>query len=196
MTQVRRSRGEVRGARFAILLLLLAAGIAAPAAAQTREAIRYTLRFPAPQTDYVEVEAVDHTDGGAWIDMMMAVWTPGSYLIREYERNVEAVKAMAGTAVLRSDKTAKNRWRITTGGSRDVTVTYRVYSHEMTVRSNWVDADFAMLNGAPTYLTLVESGARPPHGRPQLPPARETPVPRMPRAPRRAPDPHPPPTPP
>jgi len=188
MTQVRRSRGEVRGARFAVLLFLLAAGIAAPAAAQTREAIRYTLRFPAPQTNYVEVEAVVPTDGRASIDMMMAVWTPGSYLIREYERNVEAVKAMAGTAVLRGDKTAKNRWRITTGGSRDVTVTYRVYSHEMTVRSNWVDADFAMLNGAPTYLTLVESGARPHDVRLELPAAWKTSVTGMPDAPDGAPN--------
>src|SRR5258708_18968216 len=183
MTQVRRSRGEVRGARFAALLVLRAAGIAAPAAAPSREAIRYTLRFPAPQSNYVEVEAVVPTDGRASVDMMMAVWTPGSYLIREYERNVEAVKATAGTAVLRSDQTAKNRWRITTGGSRDVTVTYRVYSHEMTVRSNWVDADFAMLNGAPTYLTLVESGPRPHDVRLELPAAWKTSVTGLPGAP-------------
>jgi predicted metalloprotease with PDZ domain len=188
MTQVRRSRGEVRGAQFAVLLVLLAAGIAAPAAAPSREAIRYTLRFPAPQSNYVEVEAVVPTDGRASIDMMMAVWTPGSYLIREYERNVEAVKATAGTAVLRTDKTAKNRWRITTGGGRDVTVTYRIYSHEMTVRSNWVDADFAMLNGAPTYLTLVESGARPHDVRLELPPAWKTSVTGMPDAPDGAPN--------
>src|SRR5258708_38493879 len=58
MTQVRRSRGEVRGARFAVLLVLLAAGIAAPAAAPSREAIRYTLRFPAPQSNSVEFETV------------------------------------------------------------------------------------------------------------------------------------------
>jgi predicted metalloprotease with PDZ domain len=114
--------------------------LAVPAVAQTREAIRYTLRFPAPQTNYVEVEALVPTEGRPAIDLMMAVWTPGSYLIREYERNVEAVQAKAGGRVLPIEKTVKNRWRITTGGSREVTVSYRVYSHEMTVRSNWVEA--------------------------------------------------------
>src|SRR5258706_8881608 len=141
MTQI---RGAMREARGAVVLVLFWAA-AVPAGAQTREAIRYTLRFPAPETNYVEVEAIVPTDGRASIEMMMAVWTPGSYLIREYERNVEAVQARAGTRALPIEKAVKNRWRIAAGGAREVTLTYRVYSHEMTVRSNWVDIDFAML---------------------------------------------------
>jgi predicted metalloprotease with PDZ domain len=157
--------------------------MASPAAAQTREAIRYIVRFPAPQSNYVEVEATVPTDGRAAIDMMMAVWTPGSYLVREYERNVEAVTARGLTV----DKTLKNRWRIQTGGAREVVLSYRVYAHEMTVRSNWVDADFAMLNGAPTFITLVESGARPHDVRLELPAAWKTSVTGMPDAPGGAP---------
>src|SRR4029079_16432272 len=34
-------------------------------------------------------------------------------------------------------------------------------SHEMTVRSNWVEADFAMLKGAPTFMSLADSVDRP-----------------------------------
>jgi predicted metalloprotease with PDZ domain len=172
---------HLRGSR--VLAFLLAAAAAAPAGAQTREAIRYTLRFPAPETNYVEVEAIVPTDGRASIEMMMAVWTPGSYLIREYERNVEAVQARAGTRALPIEKTVKNRWRIAAAGAREVTLTYRVYSHEMTVRSNWVDIDFAMLNGAPTYLTLVESGARPHDVRLELPETWKASVTGMPDAP-------------
>jgi predicted metalloprotease with PDZ domain len=200
MTQIRepegalahRSRAAAKVGRlgrpcFVVAALLVLAAIAAPAGAQTREAIRYTLRFPAPQTNYVEVEAVVPTDGRPSIEMMMAVWTPGSYLVREYERNLEAVQARAGGRVLPVEKSLKNRWRITTGGAREVTVSYRVYSHEMTVRNNWVEADFAMLNGAPTYLTLVESGARPHEVRLELPAAWHTSVTGMPDAPDGAP---------
>jgi predicted metalloprotease with PDZ domain len=46
------------------------------------EAISYTLRFPAPQTHYVEVEARFPTGGRPEIELAMAVWTPGSYLVR------------------------------------------------------------------------------------------------------------------
>jgi predicted metalloprotease with PDZ domain len=136
---------------------------AVPAAAQATVApIRYTLSFPAPHTHYVEVAAVVPTSGRADVELLMAVWTPGSYLVREYERNVEGVTASSpdGRAlpIVKSDK---NRWRITTGGAASVNVRYRVYSREMTVRNNWVDAGFAMLNGAPTFLTLADPAPRP-----------------------------------
>jgi predicted metalloprotease with PDZ domain len=92
----------------------------------------------------------------------MAVWTPGSYLVREYERNVEAVTALgADGRVLNVDKSKKNHWRVTTGGSPAVTLKYRVYCREMSVRTNWVEADFAMLNGAPTFITLADLSPRP-----------------------------------
>ena len=68
--------------------------------AQALDPIRYTLRFPAPHTHYVEVEAAIPTAGRADVEVYMATWTPGSYLIREYERNVEAVTAAAGTRAL------------------------------------------------------------------------------------------------
>ena len=63
------------------------------ATAQGPEPIRYTLRFPAPHTHYLEVEAVYPTGGRPQVDLMMAVWTPGSYLVREYERHVEGLIA-------------------------------------------------------------------------------------------------------
>jgi predicted metalloprotease with PDZ domain len=131
------------------------------AAAQTAEPLRYTLSFPAPQTHYMEISAAVPTDRRPEVELMMAVWTPGSYLVREYERNVEAVTAAApdgrALAVVKSDK---NRWRVTTGGAATVTVKYRVYGREMSVRTNWVESGFALVNGAPTFLTLADRTPR------------------------------------
>jgi predicted metalloprotease with PDZ domain len=143
--------------------LLLAAFLWSVAAtrAQTPEPIRYTLSFPAPHTHYIEVEASYPTDGRPHIDLMMAVWTPGSYLIREYQRHVEALTAAdPSRAPLAVEKTRKNRWRVTTNGAGTVWVRYRVYAHEMSVRTNWVDEELAMINGAPTFITLLESPSR------------------------------------
>ncbi|HET9013520.1 MAG TPA: PDZ domain-containing protein, partial [Gemmatimonadaceae bacterium] len=146
--------------------LLVAAALlmthADSAAAQTAaEPLRYTLSFPAPQTHYLEISASVPTDRRPEVELMMAVWTPGSYLVREYERNVEAVTAAGSDgralAVVKSDK---NRWRITTGGAATVTVKYRVYAREMSVRTNWVEAGFALVNGAPTFLTLADRTPR------------------------------------
>ena len=96
------------------------------------------------------------TRGRAEIDLMMAVWTPGSYLVREYERNVEALTVSAGGRALPVTKSEKNRWHVATGGASAVEVKYRVYGREMSVRTNWIEADFALLNGAPTFITLVD----------------------------------------
>jgi predicted metalloprotease with PDZ domain len=143
-----------------VCLATLVAGGVSPDA-QALEAIRYTLRFPAPHTHYVEVEAAIPSGGRPQVEVYMATWTPGSYLIREYERHVEAVSAHAAGRALTVEKSTKNRWRIVTGGAASVTLRYKVYGREMTVRNNWVETGFAMINGAPTFLTLVERAARP-----------------------------------
>ena len=152
-----------------------------------RQPIEYVLRFPGAQNNYVDVEARVPTDGRAAVEMMMAVWTPGSYLIREFERNVEAVSATAGGRAAPVEKTAKNRWRIalaTAPGVRDVTVTYRVFSHELSGRTNFVDAGFALINGAATFMTLADEKAPRVHDvRLELPAAWKTSVTGMPAAP-------------
>src|SRR3954471_9074219 len=134
-----------------------------------RTPIRYTLTFPAPQTHYVEVAASIPTRGRAEVELMMAVWTPGSYLVREYERNVEELTASAGGRQLAVAKSDKNRWRVTTGGAPAIDLKYRVYGREMSVRTNWIESAFALLNGAPTFITLADSPPRPHDVRIELP---------------------------
>jgi len=130
---------EMRAKCFVLALVLV--NTAAPAAAAvpqtnaTRSPIRYAVSFPRPETHYMEVTAEVPTSGRSSIEMMMAVWTPGSYLIREYERHVEAVRAAAGERPLTVEKSAKNRWRVQTGGASSVTVSYRVYAHESSTSS-------------------------------------------------------------
>jgi predicted metalloprotease with PDZ domain len=134
--------------------------------------IRYLLRFPEPHTHYVEVTASFPTDGAAHVDLSMAVWTPGSYLVREYARHVEAVRADSGEGRCAAvERTSKHTWRVASGDAAEVTVRYRVYAREMGVRSNWVERDFAMLNGAPTFITLADMRPRPHEVTLDLPPS-------------------------
>jgi predicted metalloprotease with PDZ domain len=183
----------IRRAGFLTAFLLLV--LVFPADAQTRDPIRYTVRFPAPQTNYLEVEAVVPTDNRPSVEMFMPVWTPGSYLIREYARNVEGVTATARGRTVAVEKTSKNRWRLATNGAPEVTLTYRVFSHEMTVRTNWVEADFAMINAAATFMTLAPQAGLddPPYHRAHdvrlvLPPAWKTSITGLPDAPDGAPN--------
>lgn len=148
------------------VFLFLAASLAF-----AEEPIRYVVRFPQPHTHYLEVTA-SVPAGRPEVELSMAVWTPGSYLIREYPRFVEAFDARdtRGNA-LRWEKTRKNRWRVYAGDSPAIEVRYKVYAREMAVQGNWVDSSFAMLNGAPTFLTLAGGGERRHEVRLELPAA-------------------------
>ena len=153
-------------ARIGVAVLVVVAVVSPDSAltaqtARTALPIRYAVSFSAPQTHYMEVAVTVPTRGRPDVELMMAVWTPGSYLVREYQRNVERVTASASGRPLRIEKSAKNRWRIVTGGALSVTVSYALYAHEMSVRTNWVDANYALINGASTFMTLADGLDRP-----------------------------------
>jgi predicted metalloprotease with PDZ domain len=142
----------------------------APVWAQPLPAIRYTVSFPAAHTHYVDVEATIPTDGQREVDLMMPVWTPGSYLVREYSRNVESLTASDTSGVARViEKTRKNRWRVI-AGTAPLILRYRVYAHEMSVRTDWADDEFALINGAATFITRVDGRDRPYEITVRLPP--------------------------
>ncbi|RLB53653.1 MAG: hypothetical protein DRJ42_11315 [Deltaproteobacteria bacterium] len=119
-------------------------------------AIEHTLRFPEPHTHYVEVESIFPTDGEDEVTLFMAVWTPGSYLVREFAGHVEHLRAatLAGEP-LGATKSQKNRWTVSTGGEDQVVVRYRVYANLMSVQSSFVDDDLVVLNGAGIFLCPV-----------------------------------------
>ncbi len=124
--------------------------------------VRYRVSFPAPETHYLSVEACLPVETSDEIELFLPVWTPGSYLVREYSRNMEAISVSdAEGKPLVFQKSRKNRWRVQTERNEEIRVTYRVYCREMSVRTNWVDESFALINGAPTFVTTAECLTRP-----------------------------------
>lgn len=143
------------------LITILLSGAAS---SQTLTPISYTLNFLAPHTHYVDIKATIPTDEDSNVELMMATWTPGSYLIREFSRHVETLEARTRDGrLLAVKKSRKNRWIVDTERAESIVVSYRVYGREMSVRTNWIDSDFAMLNGAPTFLTLADDARARPH---------------------------------
>jgi predicted metalloprotease with PDZ domain len=112
--------------------------------------IAYTVSMSKPWTHLLEVEmSVKWSQMPDSTELKMPVWTPGSYLIREYERQVQdfAVKDSTGTP-LTWTKTNKNTWAVNTKGSKGFTATYRVYANELTVRTNELNDEHAFWNNA------------------------------------------------
>ncbi|HVF27349.1 MAG TPA: PDZ domain-containing protein [Pyrinomonadaceae bacterium] len=117
--------------------------------------IHFTVSMPQPHTHLLEVEMRVrwNTSAPASVDLVMPVWTPGSYLVREYARHVQDFAAKdEGGKSLQWRKANKNTWRVTTGdatgGARSVIATYRVYANELTVRTNELNDRHAFWNNA------------------------------------------------
>ena len=118
--------------------------------------IQYTLHFAGRKNHYIDVEGV-FPAGRETLDLAMAVWTPGSYLIREYSRHIVSMSAAnIDGAALKLVKIAKNRWRIKSRGQPRVVVRYRLYASELSVRTNYVSDEIAIVNGAATFMTLAD----------------------------------------
>ncbi|MGH2625003.1 MAG: M61 family metallopeptidase, partial [Sphingobacterium sp.] len=118
--------------------------------------IHFQLSFTEPQAHYVDINLTITGFAGQSLDLKMPVWTPGSYLIREFSRNVEQVYAKNKTgAEVEIIKTNKNTWRVF-DVQEEVIISYRVYGFEKSVRTNFIDDSHAFISPANTFFYLDE----------------------------------------
>src|SRR5574341_849920 len=127
--------------------------------------IDFTVSMSQPHTHLLEVEMRISEHGATHIPedvLVMPVWTPGSYFIREFERHVQDFAAVDGSGrSLEWERINKNSWRIKTNNARDVRVTYRVYANELSVRTNELNTDHAFWNNAALLMYLERNLKQP-----------------------------------
>jgi predicted metalloprotease with PDZ domain len=95
--------------RFSFLSLVLCALNAIAFGAK----ISYTLKMPRPQNHYFQVEMQVEQLKQKTATVKLPVWAPGSYLVREFSRHLNQVKAYSlQGAALPIIKKTKNAWEI------------------------------------------------------------------------------------
>lgn len=138
------------------LAVCILGGIENEASAQAKPVgVHYTVDLSDAKNHYLTI-VVDVPVKAETTEMMMATWTPGSYLIREYARNIDSIEVTSGGKKLEFEKSRKNRWLVQTEGIKSFQFKYRLYCNEMSVRTNWVGKQYAMINGAPAFVTVVD----------------------------------------
>lgn len=145
-----------------VSLVAVAAKARAQALEPALEPIVYTVKFPEPAKNFALLEAAVPTGKQATIELMMPTWTPGFYRLENYAGKVQDLVARAaGGTALQVEQPKANRWRIETGGAATVVVSYKLLCTGRSVTGNWVGDDLMVLNGGPSFLTLVEKAKRP-----------------------------------
>lgn len=126
--------------------------------------LTYEVSMDEPQTHYFDVSIHLNSprtsgivNGDGKIALKMPVWTPGSYLVREYAQHViDFSVADANGNEVAFEKVNKNTWHIKAKNDENLTVTYKVYAYELTVRTSFLDAAHGYINGASVFMFVPE----------------------------------------
>ena len=87
----------------------------------------------------------------------LPVWIPGSYLVREFSKNLQGLQAQQGAAApLAVEQLDKCSWQIACSAAKPLLLRYQVHAHDNSVRSAWLDRQRGFFNG--TSLCLKVEG--------------------------------------
>ena len=80
-------------------------------------------------------------------------WIPGSYMIRDFSRNIISLSATSNGRTVSLTKLDKSSWQAE-ADLDELTVTYRVYAWDLSVRAAHVDQTHAFFNGTSVFLSV------------------------------------------
>ena len=89
-------------------------------------------------------------------EVVLPVWIPGSYLVREFAKHLQNLAAHQGSKALSVVQLHKNRWQIACKPAQTLVLHYEVYALDNSVRTAWLDAQRGFFNG--TSLCLQVAG--------------------------------------
>ncbi|WP_345213485.1 M61 family metallopeptidase [Mucilaginibacter gynuensis] len=138
--------------RLTTFIFLIAFSMGSIAGQAKGAQISYKVTFPEAQAHYADIEMKISGLNQKATNLKMPVWTPGSYLIREFAKSIEGFSASYKGDALSAVKINKNTWHIGTAGVSELTVKYRVYAFEISVRTSVIDASHGFLSTSGIFL--------------------------------------------
>ncbi len=85
--------------------------------------------------------------------LSLPTWIPGSYMIREFSRNIVQMGAWCDGVPVAIEKLDKNHWRVAPCQGA-VTVSYDVYAWDLSVRTAHLDQTHGFFNGSSVFLAV------------------------------------------
>ncbi len=124
----------------------------------------YTLEIENPQNHIAKIK-IDATrpKGTEQVTFFLPSWSPGSYLMREYGKNIRSVKALNKTGeFLFFEQTSKGQWCIDwsksdeKNSSDEFSFEYEIYCHDLTVRTSHIDESHAFIHGPSVFMGAAD----------------------------------------
>ncbi len=136
--------------------------------------IHFGLRFCVVNTSMVRYEITSRNPSGHYFDVAIRVdnpdpggqalrlpnWIPGSYMIRDFARNLLDLRAHDESGELAIEQLDKSNWRVA-AGSGPLSVEYRVYARDLSVRAAHLDSTHGYYNGSSVFLEVLGQSDQP-----------------------------------
>lgn len=127
--------------------------------------LNYRLSIPNPETHHahISIDAKRSSVAQKAIDFFIPAWSPGSYLIREYGRNIRGFRAFNKQGErLSSKQIDKGIYRVEFDSldikhldELEFRVSYEIFCHELTVRTSHIDITHAFIHGPSVFMGVM-----------------------------------------
>jgi len=115
--------------------------------------INYAVSLDSPKEHLIQITlTIEHRlDSGQlfWLPN----WIPGSYMIREFSRNIMEIVAEENGKAIGLCKVASNNWELQQSVNR-LSICYKVYAWDLSVRSAHFDQHHCFFNGTSLFLAI------------------------------------------
>jgi len=101
----------------------------------------------------VTIRVTDPTSTGQ--RFALPAWTPGSYMIREFARHIVSISAQSPDGAVPLVKTDKHSWHAAPCRG-PLSLTYRVYAYDTSVRAAYLDARRGFLTGSAVLMRALD----------------------------------------
>jgi predicted metalloprotease with PDZ domain len=122
--------------------------------------IRYSIIPKDPAAHLFEVTLTVDTPDPAGQRFALPAWIPGSYMIREFARNIVRINASAQGKKLALKKIDKHSWQAARCDG-PLMLSYEVYAWDLSVRAAHLDATHGFFNGTSVFLRVLGQEAAP-----------------------------------
>lgn len=119
-----------------------------------KAAIQYQLRCIDLAAHLIEIKLTVTPTSAEPLQFCLPAWIPGSYMIRDFARNIVSIAASDTAGALPLHKLDKQRWQLQHRG-QTVQLTYTVYAFDRSVRAAYIDDEVAILNPACLCLSVL-----------------------------------------
>ena len=87
--------------------------------------------------------------------LSLPVWIPGSYLVREFSKNLQQLQARQGSKLLPITQLDKCSWQVQCTEGKPLVLNYLVYAFDSSVRTAWLDSTRGFFNGTSVFLRVL-----------------------------------------